>query len=177
MTLEAFLPCFWPSEAQALADLALEDIQSDSRARVFESCRIKTRKLSCYPELPSRGRSQFCTASPATGRDAGRSIRPHSCHCNKRALRRTAIYLEPEEARAVIGAVDRRGREANATMRCCCFSTTQARGSARPWQYALVISGLERPRQVRLARQRAKGTDLSVVVRNSISLAPDHSGR
>jgi site-specific recombinase XerD len=30
---------------------------------------------------------------------------------NKRAVRRTAIYLEPEEARAVIAAVDPRGRE------------------------------------------------------------------
>ena len=63
-----------------VADLALEDIQSDSRACVFGSCRIETRKLCCYPELPTRGRSQFCAASPATGRHAGGPVRSHSCH-------------------------------------------------------------------------------------------------
>jgi integrase/recombinase XerD len=69
---------------------------------------------------------------------------------SKRALRRTAIYLEPEEARAVIAAVDRQSRAGQRDHALLLFLyNTGARVSE-----ALSIRArdlrLERPRQVRL---------------------------
>jgi site-specific recombinase XerD len=69
---------------------------------------------------------------------------------NKRALQRTAIYLEPEEARAVIAAVDRRCRGGERDHALLLFLyNTGARVSE-----ALAIRAcdlrLERPWQVRL---------------------------
>lgn len=69
---------------------------------------------------------------------------------NKRALRRAATYLEPEEARAVISAVDRRSRDGERDHALLLFLyNTGARVSE-----ALAIRAsdlrLERPRQVRL---------------------------
>jgi integrase/recombinase XerD len=69
---------------------------------------------------------------------------------NKKALHRTAIYLEPEEARSVIAAVDRRSRNGERDRALLLFLyNTGARVSE-----ALAVRGcdlrLERPRQVRL---------------------------
>jgi integrase-like protein len=69
---------------------------------------------------------------------------------NKIAVRRTAIYLEPEQGRAVIAAVDARGREGERDHALLLFLyNIGARVSE-----ALAVRGsdlrLERPRQVRL---------------------------
>jgi site-specific recombinase XerD len=69
---------------------------------------------------------------------------------NKKALRRVATYLEPEEARAVIAAIDRRSRNGERDHALLLFLyNTGARVSE-----ALAIRAgdlqLERPRQVRL---------------------------
>jgi len=69
---------------------------------------------------------------------------------NKKALRRTAIYLEPEEARAVIAAVDRRCRNGERDHAMLLFLyNTGARVSEALGVRSCDLR-LERPRQVRL---------------------------
>ena len=59
-----------------------------------------------YSELSTGGHPQLRATSLARRRDARRSVRTHPGDSDKRATHRAAAYLEPEEARAVIAAVD-----------------------------------------------------------------------
>src|SRR5438128_6056800 len=93
-----------------LADLALEDIQSEAllafldhvesrrgNSAVTRNCRLAAVR-SFVQHLPRHD----VTRAGQYGRIL--AIR------NKKALRRAATYLEPEQARAVIAAIDRRSR-------------------------------------------------------------------
>ena len=133
-----------------LADLALEDIQSDAvlafldhvesqrgNSAVTRNCRLAA--VRSFVEHLLR---QDVTRAGQYGRIL--AIR------NKRALQRTAIYLEPEEARIVIGAVNRRCRDGERDHALLLFLyNTGARVSE-----ALAVRPrdlrLERPWQVRL---------------------------
>lgn len=133
-----------------LAGLALEDIQSDAvlafldhvesqrgNSAVTRNCRLAA--VRSFVEHLLR---QDVTRAGQYGRIL--AIR------NKRALQRAAIYLEPEEARTVIGAVDRRCRDGERDHALLLFLyNTGARVSE-----ALAVRPrdlrLERPWQVRL---------------------------
>lgn len=93
---------------------------------------------------------------------------------SKRALRRAAIYLEPEEARAVISTIDCRSRGGQRDHALLLFLyNTGARVSE-----ALAIRAcdlrLERPRQVRLLGKGQKRKGLSALVRNCVGPASYH---
>src|SRR5580704_12086699 len=132
------------------SDLPLEDIQSDAvlsfldhvESRRGNSAVTRNCRLAAVRSFVQHLLRQDVTRAGQYGRIL--AIR------NKRALRRAAIYLEPEEARAVITAVDRRSREGQRDHALLLFLyNTGARVSE-----ALAVRAsdlrLERPRQVRL---------------------------
>jgi site-specific recombinase XerD len=135
---------------KSLTDLTLDDIQSDSVLAFLDHVESKrgnspvTRncRLAAVRSFVQHLLREDVTRAGQYGRIL--AIR------NKRALCRTAIYLEPEEARAVISAIDRRCRDGARDHALLLFLyNTGARVSE-----ALAIRAcdlrLERPRQVRL---------------------------
>src|ERR1700690_4485806 len=94
-----------------MSDLALEDIQSDGvlgfldhvESQRGNSAATRNCRLAAVRSFVQHLLRQDVTRAGQYGRILAIG--------NKRAVRRTAIYLEPEEARAVIAAVDPRGRE------------------------------------------------------------------
>lgn len=69
---------------------------------------------------------------------------------NKKAVRRTAIYLEPEEARAVMAAVDPRGRAVERNHALLLFLYNTGARVSEALAVRMCDLRLERPRQVRL---------------------------
>lgn len=89
---------------------------------------------------------------------------------NKKALRRTAIYLEPEEARAVIAAVDRRCRNGERDHAMLLFLyNTGARVSEALGVRSCDLR-LERPRQVRLLGKECHSYCISFRRRNETTI-------
>lgn len=133
-----------------LANLALEDIQADAVLAFLDhvesqrgnSAVTRNCRLAAVRSFVQHLLRQDLTRAGQYGRIL--AIR------NKKALQRTAIYLEPEEARAVIAAVDRqcRGGERDHALLLFLYNT-----GARVSE-ALAIRAcdlrLERPWQVRL---------------------------
>lgn len=133
-----------------LANLALEDIQSDAVLAFLDhvesqrgnSAVTRNCRLAAVRSFVQHLLRQDLTRAGQYSRIL--AIR------NKKALQRTAIYLEPEEARAVIAAVDRqcRGGERDHALLLFLYNT-----GARVSE-ALAIRAcdlrLERPWQVRL---------------------------
>ena len=109
-----------------MSELVLEDIQSDAvlgflnhvESRRGNSAVTRNCRLAAVRSFVQHLLRQDVTRAGQYGRIL--AIR------NKKAIRRVAIYLEPEEARAVIGAIDRRSHigTANAITPCCCSSIT-----------------------------------------------------
>ena len=135
---------------QPVADLAIADIQPDSvlaflnhvESKRGNSAVTRNCRLAAVRSFVQHLLRQDVTRAGQYGRILAIG--------NKRAARRTAIYLEPEEARAVIAAVDPRSREGERDHALLLFLyNTGARISE-----ALAVRGrdlrLERPRQVRL---------------------------
>ena len=135
---------------KAVADLALEDIQSDAvlafldhvESRRGNSAVTRNCRLAAVRSFVQHLLRQDVTRAGQYGRILAIQ--------NKRALCRAAIYLEPEEARAVIAAVDRQCRDGERDHALLLFLyNTGARVSE-----ALAVRAcdlrLERPRQVRL---------------------------
>ena len=133
-----------------VADLALDDIQSDAvlafldhvESRRGNSAVTRNCRLAAVRSFVQHLLRHDVTRAGQYGRIL--AIR------NKKALRRAATYLEPEEARAVIAAIDRRSRNGERDHALLLFLyNTGARVSE-----ALAIRAcdlqLERPRQVRL---------------------------
>lgn len=133
-----------------VSDLTLEDIQSDSvlgfldhvESRRGNSAVTRNCRLAAVRSFVQHLLRQDVTRAGQYGRIL--AIR------NKKALRRTPSYLEPEEARAVIATVDHRSRSgARDHALLLLLYNTGARVSE-----ALAIRAsdlrLERPRQVRL---------------------------
>jgi integrase/recombinase XerD len=133
-----------------VSDLTLEDIQSDAvlgfldhvESRRGNSAVTRNCRLAAVRSFVQHLLRQDVTRAGQYGRIL--AIR------NKKALRRTPSYLEPEEARAVIAAVDHRSRSgARDHALLLLLYNTGARVSE-----ALAICAsdlrLERPRQVRL---------------------------
>src|SRR5215469_1484960 len=133
-----------------LANLVLEDIQSDAVLAFLDhvesqrgnSAVTRNCRLAAVHSFVQHLLRQDVTRAGQYGRIL--AIR------NKRALQRTAIYLEPEEARAVIASVDRRCRGGERDHALLLFLyNTGARISE-----ALAVRAcdlrLERPCQVRL---------------------------
>jgi integrase/recombinase XerD len=93
-----------------VADLALDDIQSDAllafldhvESRRGNSAVTRNCRLAAVRSFVQHLLRHDVTRAGQYGRIL--AIR------NKKALRRVATYLEPEEARAVIAAIDRRSR-------------------------------------------------------------------
>jgi len=137
-------------KGKPVADLALEDIQSDAvlgfldhvESRRENSAVTRNCRLAAIRSFVQHLLRQDVTRAGQYGRIL--AIR------NKKALRRAAIYLEPEEARAVINAIDHRSRNGERDHALLLFLyNTGARVSE-----ALAVRSrdlrLERPRQVRL---------------------------
>lgn len=133
-----------------LADLTLDDIQCDSvlafldhvESKRGNSAGTRNCRLAAVRSFVQHLLRQDVTRAGQYGRIL--AIR------NKKALRRTTVYLEPEEARAVISAVDPRSQHGQRDHALLLFLyNTGARVSE-----ALAIRAsdlrLERPRQVRL---------------------------
>jgi len=122
-----------------VADLALDDIQSDAvlsfldhvESRRGNSAVTRNCRLAAVRSFVQHLLRQDVTRAGQYGRIL--AIR------NKKAIRRTAVYLEPEEARAVIAAIDRRSRNGGRDHALRCFSTIREHASARHWRYAPVI--------------------------------------
>src|SRR5205085_12154956 len=69
---------------------------------------------------------------------------------NKKALRRAATYLEPEEARAVIAAIDRRSRNGERDHALLLFLYNTGARVSEALRIRTCDLQLDRPRQVRL---------------------------
>lgn len=149
-SLKLFFVFLADQKRKSVADLGLEHIQVEAVLAFLEHVESKrgnsaiTRncRLAAIRSFVQHLLRQDVTRAGQCGRIL--SI------CNKKALHRTAIYLEPEEARAVIGAVERRSRTGERDRALLLFLyNTGARVSE-----ALAVRGcdlrLERPRQVRL---------------------------
>jgi integrase/recombinase XerD len=135
---------------KSMSDLALEDIQSDAvlgfldhvESRRGNSAATRNCRLAAVRSFVQHLLRQDVTRAGQYGRIL--AIR------NKKALRRTPTYLEPEEARAVIAAIDHRSCNGDRDHALLLFLyNTGARVSE-----ALAVRAcdlrLERPRQVRL---------------------------
>ena len=133
-----------------VSDLALEDIQSEAvlgfldqiESRRGNSAVTRNCRLAAVRSFVQHLLRQDVTRAGQYGRIL--AIR------NKKALGRAATYLEPEEARAVIAAIDQRSRNGERDHALLLFLyNTGARVSE-----ALAIRAgdlrMERPRQVRL---------------------------
>jgi hypothetical protein len=106
-------------------------------------------ELRCHTELPHCVRPQSCTAPAPTGCNAGRPVRSYSRDSQQESYPQGG-NLEPEEARAVIGAIDRRSQQGERDHALLLFlDNTGARISEAPAVRACDLR-LERPRQVRL---------------------------
>jgi site-specific recombinase XerD len=156
-----------------MSDLALEDIQSDAvlgfldhvESRRGNSAVTRNCRLAAVRSFVQHLLRQDVTRAGQYGRIL--AIR------NKKALRRTPTYLEPEEARAVIAAIDHRSRNGDRDHALLLFLyNTGARVSE-----ALAVRAcdlrLERAQTSSTARQRPEGENLSPLVRNSIGSAPE----
>jgi len=148
--LKLFFSFLAAEKRKRLADLALEDIRSEAvlafldhvESRRGNSAVTRNCRLAAVRSFVQHLLRQDVTRAGQYSRIL--AIR------NKRALRRSAVYLEPEEARAVISAVDRRSPEGERDHALLLFLyNTGARVSE-----ALAVRAcdlrLERPRQVRL---------------------------
>ena len=141
-------------KCKPVANLALDDIQSDALLAFLdhvESHRGNTAVTRNCRLAAVRSFVQHLLRHDVTR--AGQYGRILAIR-NKKALRRAATYLEPEEARAVIAAIDRRSRNWERHHALLLFLyNTGARFSE-----ALAIRArdlqLERPRQVRLSKGR-----------------------
>lgn len=133
-----------------MSELVLEDIQSDAvlgflnhvESRRGNSAVTRNCRLAAVRSFVQHLLRQDVTRAGQYGRIL--AIR------NKKALRRAPTYLEPEEARAVIAAIDHRAKNGNRDHALLVFLyNTGARVSE-----ALAVRAcdlrLERPRQVRL---------------------------
>jgi len=137
-------------KGKPVADLAIEDIQSDAvlgfldhvESRRGNSAVTRNCRLAAIRSFVQHLLRQDVTRAGQYGRIL--AIR------NKKALRQAAIYLEPEEARAVINAIDYHSANGERDHALVLFLyNTGARVSE-----ALAVRArdlrLERPRQVRL---------------------------
>jgi len=149
-TLKLFYLFLANQRHKAVADLALEDIQSDAvlafldyvESRRGNSAVTRNCRLAAVRSFVQHLLRQDVTR-------AGQYGRILAIH-NKRALSRATVYLEPEEARAVIAAVDPKCRDGERDHALLLFLyNTGARVSE-----ALAVRAcdlrLEKPRQVRL---------------------------
>ena len=149
-SLKLFYLFLADQKRKPVAELALDDIQSDAvlafldhvESRRGNSAVTRNCRLAAVRSFVQHLLRQDVTRAGQYGRIL--AIR------NKKAIRRAAIYLEPEEARAVIGAIDHRSRSGERDHALLLFLyNTGARVSE-----ALAVRAcdlrLERPRQVRL---------------------------
>jgi integrase/recombinase XerD len=149
-TLKLFYLFLANQRRKAVADLALEDIQSDAvlafldyiESRRGNSAVTRNCRLAAVRSFVQHLLRQDVTR-------AGQYGRILAIH-NKRALSRATVYLEPEEARAVIAAVDRECRDGERDHALLLFLyNTGARVSEMLAVRACDLR-LESPRQVRL---------------------------
>ena len=149
-TLKLFFLFLANQKRKPVSDLALEDIQSEAvlgfldhvESRRGNSAATRNCRLAAVRSFVQHLLRQDVTRAGQYGRIL--AIR------NKKALRRAATYLEPEEARAVIAAIDHRSRNGQRDHALLLLLyNTGARVSE-----ALAVRAcdlrLERPRQVRL---------------------------
>jgi site-specific recombinase XerD len=149
-TLKLFFLFLTEQKRKAVADLALDDIQSDGvlafldhiESRRGNSAVTRNCRLAAVRSFVQHLMRQDVTRAGQYGRIL--AIR------NKKAIHRAAIYLEPEEARAVIAAIDRRSQHGERDHALLLFLYNTG---ARVSEALAVHVGdlqLERPRQVRL---------------------------
>ena len=148
--LKLFYLSLADQKRKPVADLALDDIQSDAvlafldhvESRRGNSAVTRNCRLAAVRSFVQHLLRQDVTRAAQYGRIL--AIR------NKKAIRRAAVYLEPEEARAVIAAIDRRSRNGGRDHALLLFLYNTG---ARVSEALAVRAGdlqLERPRQVRL---------------------------
>jgi site-specific recombinase XerD len=133
-----------------VADLAVEDIQSDSvlaflnhvESKRGNSAVTRNCRLSAVRSFVQHLLRQDVTRAGQYGRILAIG--------NKRAVRRTAIYLEPEEARAVIAAVDSRSRQGERDHALLLFLYNTGARVSEVLAVRACDLRLERPPQVRL---------------------------
>jgi len=147
-TLKLFYLFLADQKRKPVADLALDDIQTDAvlsfldhvESRRGNSAVTRNCRLAAVRSFVQHLLRQDVTRAGQYGRIL--AIR------NKKAIRRTAVYLEPEEARAVIAAIDRRNGGRDHALLLFLYNTG-ARVSEALAVRACDLQ-LERPRQVRL---------------------------
>ena len=137
--LKLFFQHLAGQKRKPMADLQLEDIQAEAVLTFLdhiESTRRNTAVTRNCRLAAIRSFVQHLLRHDVTrAAQYGRIL----AIGNKRAIYRAVSYLEPEEARAVIAAVDRVLDAADATMRCYCSFTTRALVSAKSWRCARAI--------------------------------------
>jgi site-specific recombinase XerD len=133
-----------------IADLAIEDIQSDSvlaflnhiESKRGNSAVTRNCRLAAVRSFAQHLLRQDVTRAGQYGRILAIG--------SKRAVHRTAIYLEPEEARAVIATVDPRNREGKRDHALLLFLYNTGARVSEVLAVRVCDLRLERPRQVRL---------------------------
>ena len=97
-------------KGKPVADLALDDIRSDTVLAFLDH--VESRRGNCPATRNCRLAAVRSFVQHLLRQDVTRAGQ-YGCILairNKKAIRRAAVYLEPEEARAVIDAIDRRSR-------------------------------------------------------------------
>ena len=149
-TLKLFFLFLADQKRKSVADLTLHDIQSDAvlafldhvESRRGNSAVTRNCRLAAVRSFVQHLLRQDVTRAGQYGRIL--AIR------NKKAIRRVAVYLEPEEARAVIGAVDRRSQHGERDHALLLFLYNTGARVSEALAVHVCDLRLERPRQVRL---------------------------
>jgi site-specific recombinase XerD len=133
-----------------VADLAVEDIQSDSVLAFLNH--IESKRGNSAVTRNCRLAAVRSFAQHLLRQDVTRAGQYGSILAigNKRAVRRTALYLEPEEARAVMAAVDPQGRQGERDHALLLFLYNTGARVSETLAVRVCDLRLERPRQVRL---------------------------
>jgi integrase/recombinase XerD len=149
-TLKLFFLFLADQKRKAVADLALDDIQCDAvlaflehvESRRGNSAVTRNCRLAAVRSFVQHLLRQDVTRAGQYGRIL--AIR------NKKAVRRVAIYLEPEEARVVIASIDRRSRHGERDHALLLFLYNTGSRISEALAVRACDLRLERPRQVRL---------------------------
>jgi integrase/recombinase XerD len=155
-TLKLFYLFLAAQKRKPAADLSLDDNQSDTvlafldhvESRRGNSAVTRNCRLAAVRSFVQHLLRHDVTRAGQYGRIL--AIR------NKKAIRRAAIYLEPEEARAIIEAVDRRSRDGERDHALLLFLYNTGARVSEALTVRVCDLQLERPRQVRLLGKGGK---------------------
>ena len=140
-SLKLFYLFLAQQKRKPVAELTLDDIQSDAVLGFLDH--VESRRGNSAVTRNCRLAAVRSFVQHLLGQDVARAGQYGRILAirSKKALRRAATYLEPEEARAVITAIDQRSRSGERDHALLLFLYNTGNESAKRWRYAPVIFG------------------------------------